>query len=150
MNTEHKTEYNDCSNNDGNNLHQSAWEQIRTPQNYAKHHKKLQQNHDYDMNDKNIMQNEFPSIEMDNCLIVTDKNVYCIELRHLPHVLFLNLAADGQWKACEEFCLTFNLNFNYCIEYAGDVFLKRKKLNQALVTYSSVKVKCHKLLLSGL
>lgn len=47
----------------------------------------------------------------------------------------------GQWKACEEFCKVFGLNFGQCIEYAGDCLLRKNRTTQALLTYNVAKVR---------
>lgn len=40
-----------------------------------------------------------------------------------------------------EFCNTFDLNYETCIEFAGDFLLRRKKVTQALVTYNTARIK---------
>lgn len=94
----------------------------------------------FDLDDRKVIEHEFPTIELDRCMVVTDHSLYLIEFKDHPHIIFLNLVKEGQWKACEEFCKVFNLNFNQCIEYAGDVLLKKKKTTQALLTYNVAKV----------
>lgn len=94
----------------------------------------------FDKTDNIVMQNEFPKIHFDKSIIVTDQNVYAVELSNQPHILFLNLANQAQWSACEDFCKTFNLSLPQCIEFAGDVFLKKKRVTQAMVTYKMARV----------
>lgn len=31
--------------------------------------------------DRKVMRNEFPKVTFDKCLVVTDKNIYCVELK---------------------------------------------------------------------
>lgn len=50
------------------------------------------------------------------------------------------MARDGQWNMCEEFCKAFNIHYENCVEYAGDVFLKSKKTTQALLAYNKARV----------
>lgn len=52
------------------------------------------------------------------------------------------MAKDGQWNLCEEFCKAFNIHYENCVEYAGDVFLKSKKTTQALLAYNKARVFC--------
>ena len=92
-------------------------------------------------NDKKVLRNQFPSVAFNKCLVVTDKNVYSIELKDKPHIMFLSLANASQWGLCDDFCKTFNLNLSECVEFAGDVFLKMKRIEQALLTYNIARVK---------
>lgn len=92
-------------------------------------------------NDKKVLRNHFPSVAFNKCLVVTDKNVYSIELKDKPHIMFLSLANASQWGLCDDFCKTFNLNLSECVEFAGDVFLKKKRIEQALLTYNVARVK---------
>lgn len=117
-----------------------------TAQNYLNH--QLEQQHGctgnaeslFDFDDRRVIEHEFPIIDLDKCIVVTNRSLYFIEFRDHPHIVFLNLVRDGKWKACEEFCKIFDLDFNQCIEYAGDVLLKKKKTTQALLTYNVAKV----------
>lgn len=94
----------------------------------------------FDSDDRNVVEHMFPSIEYEQCLIVTDRNVYLIELKNTPHILFLNLVRGAQWKICEEFCKIFNLDYMQCIEYAGDVLLRKNEVTQSLLTYNIAKI----------
>lgn len=107
---------------------------------YSNYHSKLEHAKCFDMSDIQVLQNIFPEIELEKCYIVTDKNVYCIELSDCSHIIFLNMANSALWSACEDFCKTFNLLLAQCIEFAGDVFLKRKKVTQALLTYNIARI----------
>ena len=42
---------------------------------------KLNINQNFDESDRKVLRNEFPKVTFDKCLVVTDKNVYSIELR---------------------------------------------------------------------
>lgn len=100
-----------------------------------------EETHDFfDLDDKSVLEHIFPSIELDQCLVVTDRSLYMIELENVPHIVFLNLVRKSNWKACEEFCKIFNLDYNQCIEYAGDVLLRKNKTTQALLTYNISKI----------
>lgn len=100
-----------------------------------------EETHDFfDLDDKSVLEHIFPSIELDQCLVVTDRSLYMIELENVPHIVFLNLVRKSYWKACEEFCKIFNLDYNQCIEYAGDVLLRKNKTTQALLTYNISKI----------
>lgn len=94
----------------------------------------------FDMDDKHVVEHNFPTLEYEQCLIVTDQSVYVIEMKHAPHILFLNLIRGGQWDACEEFCKIFNLDYMQCVEYAGDVLLRKNEVTQSLLTYNIAKV----------
>lgn len=94
----------------------------------------------FDLDDKSVLEHNFPTIELDQCLVVTDRSVHVIEFNNVPHIVFLNFVANSQWKICEEFCKVFNLDFNQCIEYAGDVLLRKNKTTQALLTYNTSKI----------
>jgi hypothetical protein len=87
-----------------------------------------------------VLQNTFPSVKFETCVVVTNKGVYQIELRDRPHIIFLELADKEMWANCEDFCKTFNLSLPQCIEFAGDIFLKKKKITQALMTYNIARV----------
>lgn len=94
----------------------------------------------FDGDDKNVVEHVFPTLEYEQCLIVTDRSVYTIQLKTEPHILFLNLVRSGNWKACEEFCKVFNLDYMQCVEYAGDVLLRKNEVTQSLLTYNVAKV----------
>lgn len=61
--------------------------------------------------------------------------------RKEPFAIFLDSALAGEWKQCREFCNTFDLTYEACIEFAGDYLLRRKRVTQALVTYNSARIK---------
>lgn len=48
---------------------------------YINLHNKLNLNPKFDDTDRKVLRNEFPKVIFDRCLVVTDKNVYSIELR---------------------------------------------------------------------
>lgn len=50
-------------------------------QNYRKNMKKLSDVDDEYLDDDKLMEFTFPRIELDKCLVVTNKNVYLVELR---------------------------------------------------------------------
>lgn len=113
-------------------------------QNYVNQRHKYEKNGNtenlFDFDDRRVIEHEFPIIDLDKCIVVTNRSVYFIEFRDHPHIVFLNLVRAGKWKACEEFCKIFDLDYNQCVEYAGDVLLKKKKTTQALLTYNVAKV----------
>jgi len=55
--------------------------------------------------------------------------------------LFLDAALQNEFNQCRDFCNTFDLSFEQCIEFAGDYLLRRKKITQALLTYNKARVK---------
>lgn len=57
-----------------------------------------------------------------------------------PHKLFIKMVRDGQWTLCEEFCKAFNIHYENCVEFAGDVFLKSKRTTLALLAYNKARV----------
>lgn len=50
-------------------------------QNYKKNMKKLSDADDSVLDDDKLLEFTFPRIELDKCLVVTNKNVYFVELR---------------------------------------------------------------------
>lgn len=93
-----------------------------------------------DVHDAKVLKNEFPRVTFEKCLIITSKGVYSIELKEKPHIIFLNLAATSQWALCDDFCKTFNLNMTECVEFSGDILLRKKKIEQALLTYNIARI----------
>lgn len=150
----HNINDNDCGcehNNDADDSSNAAFAQPKiTTQNYVNHQREQRRQQQqgknsnteniFDFDDRCVIEHEFPIIDLDKCIVVTNRSLYFIEFRDHPHIVFLNLVRDGKWKACEEFCKIFELDFNQCIEYAGDVLLKKKKTTQALLTYNVAKV----------
>lgn len=94
----------------------------------------------FDDNDQKVLKSEFPRVIFDKCLIVTSRGVYCIEMRDKPHVTFLTLAATSSWGLCDDFCKTFYLNMTECVEFSGDIMLRKKKIEQALLTYNIARI----------
>lgn len=94
----------------------------------------------FGVSDACVLQNQFPKVNFERCCIVTDKNVYCFELAEMAHIIFLKLVDQAAWGQCEDFCKIFNLSLPQCIEFAGDVLLKKKKVTQALLTYNIVRI----------
>lgn len=94
----------------------------------------------FDLDDKSVLEHTFPAIELDQCLVVTDRSLYMIDFNNEPHIVFLNLVKKSNWKACEEFCKIFNVDYNQCTEYAGDVLLRKNKITQALLTYNVSRI----------
>jgi hypothetical protein len=94
----------------------------------------------FDEADRRVLKTEFPRVIFDKCLIVTSRGVYCIEMREKPHVMFLTLAATSSWGLCDDFCKTFYLNMTECVEFSGDIMLRKKKIEQALLTYNIARI----------
>ncbi|XP_063704570.1 uncharacterized protein LOC134833990 [Culicoides brevitarsis] len=90
--------------------------------------------------DANVLQNKFPTVNFEQCFVITDKNVYSLELTEPPHIIFLKLVDQAAWTSCEEFCNIFNLSLPNCIEFAGDVLLRKKKVTKALLTYNIARI----------
>lgn len=61
--------------------------------------------------------------------------------RKEPFAIFLESALAGEWTQCRDFCNTFDLTYEACIEFAGDYLLRRKKVTQALLTYNTARIK---------
>ncbi|XP_050082289.1 uncharacterized protein LOC126569330 [Anopheles aquasalis] len=108
--------------------------------NYLRIQKGLRMERKLDIAESQVMVGEFPSIEYDQALVVTDRNLYAIELADTGRNLFLSLAHRCIWAACEDFCTTFGLPLATCIEYAGDVLLRRKRISEALMTYNVARL----------
>ncbi|XP_050071754.1 uncharacterized protein LOC126559628 [Anopheles maculipalpis] len=108
--------------------------------NYLRIQRGLRMERKLDISEQQVMAEEFPTIEFDQALIVTDRNLYSVELADNGKNLFLNLAHKCIWAACEDFCATFGLPLASCIEYAGDVLLRRKRISEALMTYNVARL----------
>lgn len=107
---------------------------------YLSYQTKVKTRNRFDDSDRKVLRNEFPRVIFDKCLIVTTRGVYCVEMKEKPHVTFLTLAAASSWGLCDDFCKTFNLNMTECVEFSGDVMLKRKKIEQALLIYNIARI----------
>ncbi|XP_036324147.1 uncharacterized protein LOC118737630 isoform X2 [Rhagoletis pomonella] len=114
---------------------------IRSPMDYVQFYENADVKEEYSLRQMEIMKHEFPKINYDPCYVVTNKNVYYIQLKKEPFAVFLDSALAGEWTQCREFCNTFDLAYEACIEFAGDYLLRRKKVTQALVTYNSARIK---------
>ncbi|XP_030371281.1 uncharacterized protein LOC115621712 [Scaptodrosophila lebanonensis] len=114
---------------------------IHTPMDYVLFYGTANVSSEYTLRQLEIMQSEFPKINYDPCYVITNKNVYFIQLKKEPFELFLDAALAGEWTQCRDFCNTFDLSFELCIEFAGDYLLRRKKITQALLTYNVARVK---------
>uniref|UniRef100_A0A182IDA2 Uncharacterized protein n=1 Tax=Anopheles arabiensis TaxID=7173 RepID=A0A182IDA2_ANOAR len=121
--------------NDGRSIFQKS-----AVSNYLRIQRGLRMERKLDMSEQQVMAEEFPSIEFDQAVIVTDRNLYSVELADCGKNLFLNLAHKCIWAACEDFCATFGLPLASCIEYAGDVLLRRKRISEALMTYNVARL----------
>ncbi|XP_034663639.1 uncharacterized protein LOC117898391 [Drosophila subobscura] len=114
---------------------------IHTPMDYIHFYETADVSGDFSLRQMEIMQSEFPKINYDPSYVITNKNVYTIQLRKEPFELFLDAALQSEWNQCRDFCNTFDLSFELCIEFAGDYLLRRKKITQALLTYNVARVK---------
>ncbi|KAH8417883.1 hypothetical protein KR222_007776 [Zaprionus bogoriensis] len=114
---------------------------IQTPMDYVQFYETADVSSEFSLRQMEIMQGEFPKINYDPCYVITNKNVYTIQLKKEPFELFLDAALASNWNQCREFCNTFDLSFEHCIEFAGDYLLRRKKITQALITYNVARVK---------
>jgi hypothetical protein len=116
--------------------------EVDVKSNYSKYlnsQQKSKQNK-FDESDRSVLRSSFPRCSFEKCLIVTSRAVYCVEMRDKPHVTFLNLTSTSSWGLCDDFCKTFNLNMAECVEFAGDIMLKKKKIEQALLTYNIARI----------
>ncbi|XP_055699615.1 uncharacterized protein LOC129799608 isoform X2 [Phlebotomus papatasi] len=93
-----------------------------------------------EMDDAKTLQAQFPAVQFEKCLIVTDKNVYWIELSDKPENIFMAFAVQAMWSHCEYFCDIFNISYSQCIEFVGDELLRQKKVTQALITYNMARI----------
>ncbi|XP_065372533.1 uncharacterized protein ca isoform X2 [Calliphora vicina] len=114
---------------------------IKSPMDYVKFYETADVQEEYSLRQMEIMQHEFPKINYDPCYVVTNKNVYYIQLKKEPFAIFLDSALAGEWTQCRDFCNTFDLTYEACIEFAGDYLLRRKKVTQALLTYNTARIK---------
>ncbi|XP_065095854.1 uncharacterized protein ca [Ochlerotatus camptorhynchus] len=114
--------------------------QKSTVSNYLKMQRNLRMDKKLETHESQVMVGEFPRVDFDRALIITDKNLYSIELNDTARNLFLKLAHKSLWAACEDFCTTFGLPLATCVEYAGDVLLKRRKITEALMTYNVARL----------
>ncbi|XP_058813110.1 uncharacterized protein LOC131677367 [Topomyia yanbarensis] len=111
-----------------------------TVSNYLKMQRSLRMDKKLETVESQVMVGQFPKVEFDRAVIVTDKNLYSIELNDTARNLFLKLAHNSIWAACEDFCITFGLPLPVCVEYAGDILLKRRKITEALMTYNVARL----------
>lgn len=107
---------------------------------YLSFQSKVKAGSKFDEEDRKVLKSEFPRVVFDKCLIVTTHGVYSVEMAKQPHVTFLCLAASSSWGLCDDFCKTFNLNMTECVEFSGDIMLKKKKIEQALLTYNIARI----------
>lgn len=107
---------------------------------YLSFQSKIKASSRFDENDRKVLKSEFPRVVYEKCLVVTNRAVYCIEMKEKPHVTFLNLAVSSSWGLCDDFCKTFNLNMTECVEFSGDIMLRKKKIEQALLTYNIARI----------
>nr|XP_016937407.2 uncharacterized protein LOC108015486 isoform X1 [Drosophila suzukii] len=114
---------------------------IHTPMDYIQFYETADVSSEFSLRQMEIMQSEFPKINYDPSYVITNKNVYTIQLRKEPFELFLDAALQNEFNQCRDFCNTFDLSFEQCIEFAGDYLLRRKKITQALLTYNKARVK---------
>ncbi|KAH8326627.1 hypothetical protein KR067_011033, partial [Drosophila pandora] len=114
---------------------------IHTPMDYIQFYDSADVSSEFSLRQMEIMQSEFPKINYDPSYVITNKNVYAIQLKKEPFELFLDAALQSEWNQCRDFCNTFDLSFEQCIEFAGDYLLRRKKITQALLTYNVARVK---------
>ncbi|KAH8294088.1 hypothetical protein KR054_008343 [Drosophila jambulina] len=114
---------------------------IHTPMDYIQFYETADVSSEFSLRQMEIMQSEFPKINYDPSYVITNKNVYTIQLRKEPFELFLDAALQNEFNQCRDFCNTFDLSFEQCIEFAGDYLLRRKKITQALLTYNVARVK---------
>ncbi|XP_037955224.1 uncharacterized protein LOC119685097 isoform X2 [Teleopsis dalmanni] len=117
------------------------YKDIRSPMDYVNFYETADIIEEYSLRQMEIMQTEFPKINYDPCYVVTNKNVYYIQLKKEPFAIFLDAALANEWMQCREFCNTFDLTYETCIEFAGDYLLRRKRVTQALVTYNNARIK---------
>lgn len=90
--------------------------------------------------DLRILQTTFPCVTFDSVFVVTDRNVYAIEMNDAPEAIFMNFAKQSMWSSCKYFCDIFNVSMAQCIEYVGDELLRQHKVTQALVTYNVAQI----------
>lgn len=122
---------------DTNDIQSNEVEMKSTYSKYLSYHSKSKLNKKFDdIHDSKVLKNEFPSVIFEKCLIVTSRGIYAVELKEKPHIIFLNLASSSSWTLCDDFCRTFNLNMTDCVEFSGDILLRKKKIEQALLTYN--------------
>lgn len=114
--------------------------QKSTASNYLRMQRNLRMDKKLETHESQVMIGEFPRVEFDRAVVVTDKNLYSIELNDTARNIFLKLAHKLLWAACEDFCTTFGLPLATCVEYAGDVLLKRRKITEALMTYNAARL----------
>ncbi|KAH8294765.1 hypothetical protein KR018_002629, partial [Drosophila ironensis] len=114
---------------------------IHTPMDYIQFYDTADVSSEFSLRQMEIMQSEFPKINYDPSYVITNKNVYTIQLKKEPFELFLDAALQSEWNQCRDFCNTFDLSFEQCIEFAGDYLLRRKKITPALLTYNVARVK---------
>lgn len=100
---------------------------------YLNYQSKVKGGSKFDESDRQVLKNEFPRVIFNKCLVVTNRAVYCIEMKEKAHVTFLTLTATSSWGLCDDFCKTFSLNMTECVEFSGDIMLRKKKIEQVII-----------------
>lgn len=125
---------------DSNNENSNEVDVKSTYTKYLSYQSTLKTASKFDDCDRKVLRNQFPRVIFEKCLVVSSRAVYCIEMTEKPHVTFLTLAATSSWGLCDDFCKTFNLNMTECVEFSGDIMLRKKKIEQALLIYNIARI----------
>lgn len=56
------------------------------------------------------------------------------------YIVFLKAVQEKNWSQTEKICQIFNLRHTDCLEFAGDIFLKKGKVYLALNIYNVARV----------
>lgn len=80
-NVEHVDDFNE---NQGNENAMDAHGQTEIKSTYSKYlnyANRVNNKQKFTDADRKVMRNEFPKVSFDKCLVVTNKNIYCVELK---------------------------------------------------------------------
>lgn len=82
---------------------------------------------------------EFPEIE--NCIVVTNQNVYIIHLKSNILKIALDLILEAELEKAEKICSIFEINLQKLLELAGDIKLNASEFPTAFALYKLSKVR---------
>ena len=83
----------------------------------------------------------FSQPKPENCLVVTNKNVYIIHLKYNVVKLALDLIlGTNELEKAEKICTIFDIDLQKLLEIAGDIKLKSAEFSSAIAFYKLSKV----------
>ncbi|KAL0112102.1 hypothetical protein PUN28_013376 [Cardiocondyla obscurior] len=91
---------------------------------------------------KNVRNIQIEPLNLDTCIIVTNRCVYEIVLRKSLISIFMELVLKkNEVQKAKKLATVFGLNGQYLLEYVGDIFLSNKEFSRAVASYKMSKCK---------